>query len=322
MLATSAKPRAGLLGRFWTRGTGLPDAAQAEVMKSMGGIIGGSLGGFVGGSMGFVAPTIVGITHNNPEMAVIFGTLWFCMVSTGLMIPRIMLQRWAHNPVSIAEVEALYEQRHGVSLEGKWDGLERAYLTLVRDAIKHNVSEQAAVEVRKAIRALGEAIERLPPQTASSEVDAVQLRREAESVQQQAAVETDSVTAASLLRQAEALLRTAQSAERSAVVLRRNAALRKELAAQTEALRLGLASLYAGAGNMHELTRLAEQVRGVATEANAVAEARSELDSFLTASAPVTAGLGVEPVAPVVNPVTVSATSSGQTATVPLSLRK
>lgn len=295
-LASSARPRFGPFGRFWTEGTGLSDAARAEVMKSMGHVIGGSIGGFVGGSSGLIAPTIALFVNNQPLWGALLGTLWLGMASMGMLMPKIVLQRWARNPVNAAEVEALLDNRE--------DGLERAYLTLIRDAVKQNLSDQAATEVRKAIRALGEAIERLPPLTTSGEVDADQLRAEAVHVQEQAAQETDTVTAASLLRQAEALRRSALAAERASVVLRRNAALRKELAAQTEALRLGLASLYAGAGDMSELTRLAEQVRGVASEANAVSDARTELDSFLATHPVQEATVGADrAVSSVVNPV-------------------
>jgi hypothetical protein len=133
------------------------------------------------------------------------------------------------------------------------DDLERSYLSLIRDA----------------------------------------LRREAAQLRTRANEETDEVTAASLSRQAEARERSADAAERSSLVLRRTAALRDELAAQTEALRLGLAALYSGAGDAADLSHLAATVRGVADEANAVADARAELDTLApsapSATAPVTA---------------------------------
>jgi hypothetical protein len=220
-----------------------------------------------------LAPSIVGFATHHPEMGLIFGTLWLGMSSFGFLFPRFLIRRWATHPVTVQEVDSL--------LNGREDSLERAFLTLVRDALNQGVPETVDKEVRNAIRALAVAIERLPPLTASGDVDTNRLLEEAERVQQAAANETDTVTAASLLRQSEALLRSAQAAERAAVALRRNAALRQEIAAQTEALRLGLASLYSGSGDTGELVRLAEQVQAIANDANAVVDARTELEEFL-----------------------------------------
>ncbi|MDX1934239.1 MAG: hypothetical protein SFU56_16685 [Capsulimonadales bacterium] len=266
--------RFGALGRFWTGGAGLPDGRADDVLRSMGGVIGGSVGGLGGGSIGFLAPAIVGGTQGQPIFGAIFGLLGLTMLTAGIVMPRALLRHWARTAITPNEVEAM--------LDGREAGPERAYLTLLRDALRQEIPDQAATEIRKALRALGEAIHRLPAVPETGETDARQLRENAESAERAASEEPDPVTAASLRRQAEALLRSARAAEQSALVLRRNAVLRREIAVQTEALRLGLAALYAGAGDMAELSRLAEQVRGVAAEAGAVADARAELEEFLT----------------------------------------
>jgi len=57
------------------------------------------------------------------------------------------------------------------------------------------------------------------------------------------------------------------------------AMIRQEMAVQMETLRAGLAAFTTGAGNVADLVHLADSVRRVATEADAIAAAREELDA-------------------------------------------
>jgi len=276
--------RLGPLGRFWTRGTGFNDRDAAEALQRMGNVSGPMVAGTAAASaMMAVQTSIIVATNGPPVVATIFGTILAALLSAGLTTPGILLRRWSYLPVSQGEVEALLAESN--------DDLERSYLSLIRDALRQeNVGDEAAEDVRKATRALAEVIDRLPPLSTATQADPAALRQEAAQLRVRANGEADPVTAASLTRQAEARERSAVAAERSSLVLRRTAALRDELAAQTEALRLGLAALYSGAGDAVDLSHLAATVRGVADEANAVADARAELDAYRTkpANLPVT----------------------------------
>jgi hypothetical protein len=165
------------------------------------------------------------------------------------------------------------------------DDLDVAYLTLVRDALRHEVAPGGERDLRQTLRDLGDAIGGLPRGVSASPVEIPLLRQNAQIVGSRAEHETDPVVAASLRRQAEALLRRAEAAEQTNVLARRTAFLRQELAAQVEALRAGLAALGntsssapVTATNPAALSRLSETVRTIADEAQALAHARAELD--------------------------------------------
>jgi hypothetical protein len=268
----AGEPRLGLLGRFWARGTGLDDKDAVEAMRRMGSATTSMVAGMIGASSAIAFPAIVAGMNGHPGVALVFGAMWAAMASVGLIMPRALLHRWHKTPVTPHEIDEMLGESH--------DELERSYLALVRDALRQEgVTAEAADDVRNSIRALGEAIDRLPPVTTTTAADVATLRREAGLLRTKADAETDAVVGASLSRQAEARERSANAAEKSSLLLRRTAALRDELSAQTESLRLGLVALYSGAGDVADLSHLAATVRGVADEANAVADARAELDS-------------------------------------------
>ena len=296
----SAGAHFGTLGRWWTKGSGLTDAEASEALKGMAPIIGGFAGGFGGGSLGFLMPAFVFAVNGHPEASFIFGPFGLLFASFGLFMPQMLFRRWCKTAITVGEVESL--------LADTSDDLKRGYLTLLRDVVRQDgVLPQAKKEVETALRALGAAIERLPA-LSHANTEAAQFYTQAETVLAQAATETDAVTAASLARQAEALTRSGQSAERSAVVIRRATALRRELAAQIEALRLGLATAYAGGGDGSELARLAEQVRTVANEADAVATANNELDTFLSGTGADRVPKSVSTLMPPIAPQSITAT--------------
>jgi hypothetical protein len=136
----------------------------------------------------------------------------------------------------------------------------------------------AEADIRAAVEALGEAIEKLP-RVRVEPFDTAALRLEAAQLQQQALTEPDRVTADSISRRADALERRAEAHEHSALLAKRAAALRAEILAQIETLREGLAGhqLEDGVGPTVAFAELSDTARRVAQEASAAAEARQEL---------------------------------------------
>jgi hypothetical protein len=176
------------------------------------------------------------------------------------------------------------------------DELERSFLNLVRDVVRsQNVPKESEDELRAAIRAIGEALCRLPDAAevgggAGSLLAADQLA-EAQMLYARAERESDSVIAGSLRRQANALEVAARASENTVAVSRRVRALRQELRAQIDVLRLtlptwGRAGQSAGQpfANNAEVTlgNIAGSVQSVASEAVAMSEAHAELDDFLS----------------------------------------
>ena len=168
------------------------------------------------------------------------------------------------------------------------DPLLGMYLDLVWAAM--NLSPLAASQAeternaREAIRALGGAIEALPPRTPDGVPDShTKLEATAARLASEATGESDPVVAASLCRRAEALRGQGETAARVQVLLRRNLALREELADQVGALRTSLAAAALGGNDSGpELAGLSARIRRVASEANAVTAARVEVDALLS----------------------------------------
>lgn len=204
---------------------------------------------------------------------------WCCTRPRALVAQRF--QRLREKPLSAAEVAALLPQAG--------DALERSYLTLVMDVIREEVAGQivpgAGADLREALKALGDAITRLPATRVvsgdSPDIMTEVLRRTAERTLLSAQAEPDRVVAASLIRRVEALHRRADATARTDVLMRRFSALRQEMAAETEALRAGLSAYYTGAHDVADMTRLAEDVQRVAAEAAAITSAAEEVDASL-----------------------------------------
>jgi hypothetical protein len=272
--------RLGPLGRFWTRGLDLPPEAKAAVLEGMGGLIGGFLGGVAGGFGGGFGGPAIGAAASGHEIAgAVFGTIAVSAVGFGFLGPGITLKRCHAKQVNIADVDRLLALTQG-------NEVETAYLHLVRDALlQAGLSADAAQSLRDALRTLGDAIDRLPPAPPPGS-DAEALREELAQVQAEAAAESDPVIAASLERRIGALEYALRSADRSALLAKRANALREEMRAQIQAVRVGLVVLRDGAGEVNNFASLAASVRRVAGEANAIADARAELDSYVAPSAP------------------------------------
>ncbi len=169
--------------------------------------------------------------------------------------------------------------------KGNNEPLMPEYLVVIKTLIALRTLTDALTErnIRQALRSLGAAIEDLPPQptegvfgnTASLQADASRLVGEARS-------ETDPAIAASLSRQSEALIRRADTVARTEALVRRNQILRDEVAAQLRAFQTSLAAAQInGTQAGGDFAALAESVAQVAQEANALADARAELEVAL-----------------------------------------
>ena len=187
----------------------------------------------------------------------------------------------------LTETEIAFLQ-NALLTKGADDPLLGMYLELVCAAMSLAplTPGQAETErnAREAIRALGGAIETLPPRTPDGVPDSTaKLEATAARLAAEATGETDPVVAASLHRRIEALRGQAETVARVRVLLRRNLALREELADQVGALRTSLAAAALGGDDSGpELAGLAARIRRVATEANAVTAARVEVDTLLS----------------------------------------
>jgi hypothetical protein len=248
----------------------------------LGGLTGGFLGGFAGGfGGGFGGPAIAAAASGHEMAGAVFGTLAVSAVGFGFLGPGITLKRYHTKPVDIVDIDRLLALTSG-------DDVQTAYLHLVRDALQQTgLSEDAVASLRDALRTLGDALDRLPPAPLRGS-DVEDVRGELERVRAEAATETDTVIVDSLMRRTAALEYAIHSADRSILLSKRAQALREEMRAQIQAVRVGLATLRDGAGDVGHFASIADSVRRVAGEANAVADARAELDAYTppTATAP------------------------------------
>jgi len=277
MRRPQGKPTLNALGRLVTQGSGMDEATAAEAVAATQSMTGGMLGGFLASTAGMITPVVMFASQGNYTGIAIFGTTWALMSTIFVGLPLTLIRKWIHTPLSDLEINHLATENSS--------SLDRTFAQLIREVTRQeHISPEAEEGLREAIRAIGDAIDRLPPLPASSTVDAIALHQNALTVRVRADTETDAITQASLARQADALERSALAAERSSVHLRRTNALHQELTAQIEALRLGLTAFYTGDADITGLTALSENVRTVAAEATSVAEARTELDSISTYS--------------------------------------
>ncbi|MGC4042384.1 MAG: hypothetical protein QM758_01090 [Armatimonas sp.] len=276
----------GALGRYWLKGLDVDEETGAALLAATrgftGGIVGGFAGGFGGGfggpAIGMLAGGLAGRGNDSTVMLIlgsVFAVAGVGGIFAGLTAPRAYLKRWASTPLSEGEIDALLHETS--------DALEKAYLGLVREAVRiQGAPEKAADEVRSAIKTVGEAIASLPPLPVMDGdlPDADALRADAAALHKKALAEADPVVSESLERRADALARQADALGHSQLGLRRAAALREELSAQIEALRLGLSAYYtAGHTDETALTQLATSARAVAGEATSLARATAELDA-------------------------------------------
>lgn len=274
-------PRLGKLGRLWSKGveltprqaaTALPAASmQTQGMLWLGPVLTPLLSGVASAAL-----AKAGIVSAGEAWGIVGGLTGASLLPSVFWLPRAGLRSLYKRPLVLGEIDALQPEAR--------DDLERAHLDLLRDAIQQEVPEDLEPELRAAIEALGQAIDRLPA-VAITPLDTEALRREADALLAEARAEPDPVTAASLERRADALQRRAEANDRSRLLARRSGALRAEIVAQIAALREGIGAFGTQAGDAGSLAHLSESARRVATEASSVAAAREELDAFRPAPA-------------------------------------
>lgn len=285
--APAAPP--GWLGKVWAKGSGLTEAQASRALPNSSMGTQGSLWGFgATASFLFGLPLLIAANKSGLDPALAWSA-WLAATTGAFALGGGPLARWALRSVSD---KPLVEGELELLVEKAESELEKSYLALVRDAIRTNLPDPPATEVRKSIAALGEALDSLP-EVGPSSVDPEALRAEAEGIETLALAETDRVTSDSQSRRAEALRRRAASAERTALAGKRTAALKAEIAAQMEALREGLAALSADTAStaLADLSDLAESVRRVAAEAVSALDAEAEIAQI----SPVIGGKGVIP---------------------------
>lgn len=266
----------GRLGRFFARGSGLTDEQAAAALPAARVATLTHTYFLPYFWMFFSILACVGpMQHGNlppAEVQAIIAAGFPGLIGLGALLARRKFRALHQTPLAAGEVEAFPS--------AAYDDLERAYLALIFSAVHQKVPVDAEPEVRNALRALGEAIDRLPgvPPVTDTADD---LESQANALRAQAGADDDAVVAESLLRRADSLLRRADTVRRSAQFARRALAVREEILAQIETLRAGVAAFDTGAGDVGDLKHLAESVRRVAVEADSLAAAREELDAFL-----------------------------------------
>jgi len=203
----------------------------------------------------------------------------------GLAKPR-RLFRDLHGPLTEAEVGALTDYVR--------DPLARDFLGVVQMilSLPDMAEPDAALNLRRALYALGEAIEGLPEQpTRVVRDDPAHLRRVASDLSDEARREADGVVAASLDRRAQSLSRRAQTVSNIALLVRRNQTLREEVSEQVQALHTSVSAFSVGSRqSIDELADLAASIQHVAAEANAIASAHMELEVSIQAGSGLTTG--------------------------------
>ena len=255
------EPQLGKLGRLWAKGTGMNER-QAAVGNAAAGDSTGAAA-WLTATLGPLLPGIIVLIMAkkgglDPAMAwASFGAATAGLSALGFGPFARAAFRSLHKPLQATEIEGL--------MKDSMDELEKAYLRLVRDALLTEASAKAEADIRSAVEALGQAIERLPAVMVEP-LDTVAIRAEAQQLHQQALIEPDRVTADSHNRRADALERRAQAHEHSALLSKRAAALRAEIQAQIETLREGLAGhqLEDGVGPTVAFAELSETARRVA----------------------------------------------------------
>lgn len=277
-------PRLGFFGRLWTRGRGLDERSAAAIVPAASSAICRGIAMMAGPSAGFLMMSsgiLFGALHLPVELLPAYlaaGVLGFGSVSVG--ITRSGFRKLLETPITAAEVDRQLERTH--------DAMDCRFLELVRDAVRQPGTE-AEENVRAALGALAEAMERLPP-IETPPLDTAMLREEAGRLQQQAQRETDRVTAESMQRRARAMLYRAQTHEHSALTVQRNDALRCEIEAQVAAMREGLVALQTQSLDAAGFGALAASALEVATEAVRMADAREELDRAVKLWQPIAPG--------------------------------
>lgn len=282
-------PRLGFWGEWWAEGSGLDRKTAAAAMSALHQQLANAVAIIL---LGVVPASVLMLALTGHDFGPAIGLP--LAVGTGLVLSmativpwnRALFRRLVARPIATQEVERLLDQTE--------EELPRRFLELLRDAVRSPARPETEEGVRTALRALGDAIERLPPVSAET-LDLAALRAEADRLRHQACAATDRVIGESLERRAQALLHRAAAHEQSALVVERTQVLRQEIGAQIDALRAGLVALQSDSHDAGALSALASSARTVATEAIHLASAREELEASVGTLRPPTGAPPVEP---------------------------
>jgi hypothetical protein len=192
--AEDVKPSRSRFVKAWTRNmkTKDPEVRARAATLALGGGAGVGLAlGLVFGTIYLALPLFIAAAVSG---VFLLPFLVFCgwvaaAVALVANVPRRSLEKMDNTPLTAAEVESLMMTSRG--------RLDRAYLNLVLDAVRENgvASEGAKEDIRGAIVALGETIDKLPAEPVRAQ-DPEALHRAAEARRLEAGRETDAATKA------------------------------------------------------------------------------------------------------------------------------
>jgi hypothetical protein len=300
-------PQVGKLGKRWASGLDIPDEVAAATLPMIADTSGPAVWG-IGTAIALI--TVALITILSPALPVVLGMMLAALVgiyASSVLVPRRKLHALHNAPVQWGELEALkgqdrkagegkielsakplmrlFQSIRGTGAKPKEDELERAYLSMVQDALAlKNLSETAEAEVKRVIRSIGDALGAVPSVAAETD-DVADVLADAEMLAARAQREPDKVVAESLLRQADANVSRAKAMENNRRLARRTKILRDEMLAQVKAVRSLLPHLGSDAASaatdFNRFATLAADVQSIASEAASVADAREELAQTL-----------------------------------------
>lgn len=287
-----ARTRLTRMRRAWMRGSDVPDETARHAKPAFDvcrasfwrGRPFGFVGTLIWGGIGtLTAEVSFAAAWNAPWLNEAIYPTWAGLGAGlfyyfGVVRPRRVFQD-LHGPLMEAEVGALMGHVR--------DPLARDFLAVVQMILPlpAMADADAAKNLRRALYALGEAIEGLPEQPSQAvRDDPTHLRRVASDLSDEARREADPVVAASLDRRALSLSRRALTVSSIALLVRRNQTLREEVSEQIEALSTSISAFSVGSRqSIHELADLAASIQHVAAEANAIASAHTELEVSIQA---------------------------------------
>ena len=178
-------------------------------------------------------------------------------------------------PITLTEAEAL-----GAGTKP----LEAGYSMLLRSVIEaQNLSPSAQRSVHEALLDIGDLVTKLSVSPAPSMTgDPANIQRQAEETEERARLETDSVVAASLRRQAETLRGSALLAGQRSTLRRRREAACGEVLTQIQAMQVSLEShALSGQNEGGDFEGLSANIQQIAAEVNATLNAREEVRSVV-----------------------------------------
>ncbi len=224
-------------------------------------------------------------------VVLVFFVLPFVFYASPLLIPILLLYFGVLKPRAVIKEmhQKLDRNELIVLINTSGDPLATDFFKLVGATTQTSeaVSLQDAEKMRTALYTLGNSIAFLPLLDVATE-NADALKIGAQTLVQQAKIETDPVVAASFQRRAEAILQRAASAEYNNTVARRSQVLRDELREQIKALRASLTTTTLNSD--HHSGRLADvaaSIQQIAGQANSVAAAQAEIENTYVSPAPI-----------------------------------